>query len=66
MRFPWQRSQRPQEAAAEHAAEGARRHLERVKAETPKYRALAHSLIEIQRANHLGEAAAKVLRGDHK
>lgn len=38
--------------------------LARVRSETPKYKALALSLIEIQRTNHLGQRAAQVLRGE--
>lgn len=59
----WRRRTRP-------ATEGTRarikaeRELEKTKAETPKYRALAESLVEIQRRNHLGMSAARVLRGD--
>ena len=42
----------------------AERELQKTKAETPKYRALAESLAEIQRINHLGMNAARILRGD--
>lgn len=42
----------------------AERELARVQAETPKYKALAMALVEIQRTNHLGQRAAQVLRGE--
>lgn len=38
--------------------------LEEVRARTPSIVALAQSLIEIQRTNHLGQQAARVLRGE--
>jgi hypothetical protein len=49
---------------ARQAAEDARVQLDEVKAVTPRYRELAQRLVEIQRVNHLGAAAARVLRGD--
>lgn len=49
---------------AERSAAAAADHLREVEARTPKVRALARSLIEIQQTNHLGASAAKILRGD--
>lgn len=58
----WNRSRSPSEAT--RAREQAERDLEAVRAETPKYRAMARSLIEVQTVNHLGQNAARVLRGE--
>lgn len=59
MRLPWRHIRE-----AEQSAEQAEQRLEAVKAETPKIRALAQSLVQIQRTNHLGANAARILRGD--
>lgn len=58
----FKRRRGPSEATA--ARIKAQRELEATRAETPKYRELAASLIEIQRKNHLGLNAARMLRGD--
>lgn len=54
----------PPPSEATQARERAERELEAVRAETPKIRELALSLIEIQKTNHLGQTAARVLRGE--
>lgn len=63
MRF-WRRPRDPAPSEATRARKKAERDLEATKAETPKYAALARSLIEIQQVNHLGQNAARVLRGE--
>ena len=65
MRFPWQRD-KPPRTEGTRAREKAERDLEAIKAETPKYRALAAALIEIQDRNHLGYNAARILRGEKR
>lgn len=51
-------------AEAARARAQAERDLAATKAQTPAYRALAKSLVEIQQVNHLGLNAARILRGD--
>lgn len=58
----WRRHDKPSEAT--RARLKAERDLAAVKAETPKYRALAEALIEGQQINHLGLNAAKMIRGE--
>lgn len=60
----WRDHSPPRPSEATRARQQAERDLAAAKAETPKYAALAHSLIEIQRRNHLGESAARILRGE--
>lgn len=59
----WRRNHRDAEKAAA-ARRKAERDLAAAKAETPAYKALAVSLIDIQRKNHLGLNAARMLRGE--
>lgn len=54
----------PIPSEATRARRKAERDLEATKAETPKIRELAQALIEIQKVNHLGATAARVLRGE--
>jgi hypothetical protein len=49
---------------AKKARIDAERALRAAKRETPKYRELAESLIDIQQKNHLGLNAARMLRGE--
>jgi hypothetical protein len=58
----WRRNKEP--SAAERARIKAERDLAATRAETPKYRDLARSFIEIREVNHLGQTAAQVLRGE--
>lgn len=58
----WRGRDKPSEAT--RARLKAERDLEATKAETPAYKALAASLVEIQRKNHLGLNAARMLRGE--
>jgi hypothetical protein len=60
----WRRRKSTPPSEATRARLKAERDLQAVKAETPKYRALAESLIEIQRVNHLGMRAHNLLRGE--
>lgn len=62
LRFWRRKDATPSEAT--HARIKAERDLARTRAETPKYRAWAETFVEIQRVNHLGQSAAKVLRGE--
>lgn len=55
-------SEKPSEAA--RAREQAERELEKVRAKTPWYREWAGTFVEIQEVNHLGQKAARVLRGE--
>lgn len=59
----WRRRPKPPSEATQ-ARIKAERDLAKTKAETPRIRELALSLIEIQQSNHLGHAAARVLRGE--
>lgn len=60
----WRKRPAVAQSEATQARIQAERDLAAVKAETPKYRALAAAFIEIQRTNHLGQTAARVLRGE--
>lgn len=60
----WHRREPGPSREAVEAHKKAERALAATRAQTPFYRELAESLIEIQRTNHLGQAAARVLRGD--
>ena len=59
----WFKRHDHRQSEATLAREKAERELERTKAETPMYRALAQSLVEVQRENHLGARIADVFRG---
>lgn len=60
----WFHKHRRVPSEATRARLKAEQDLAATKAETATYRALAQSLIEIQRVNHLGQSAARVLRGE--
>lgn len=60
----WLSRRRPEPSEATRARIKAEHDLERVKSETPKYRAMGQAFVEIQRVNHLGYNAARVLRGE--
>lgn len=62
----WRRKQRTRDKPSEatQARLQAERDLEAVRAETPKYLAMAAAFIEIQKTNHLGQTAARLLRGE--
>lgn len=49
---------------ATQARQQAELDLEAARARTPRIRDLAQALIEIQQTNHLGQSAARVLRGE--
>lgn len=61
---PFWRRNRHDALYAKKARIDAERALRAAQRETPKYRALAESLIDIQQKNHLGLNAARMLRGD--
>lgn len=63
MTFFWRRNHKDANKAAS-ARIKAERELAQARAETPAYRKLAVSLIEIQQKNHLGLNAARILRGE--
>lgn len=62
MRSIWKRERGPSEAT--RAREQAERDLAATKAETAPIKAFAARLLEVQKVNHLGEGAHRVLRGD--
>jgi hypothetical protein len=62
MRFFHKRDREPSEATRARIL--AEQELKNTRAQTPKYRALAQSLIHIQEVNHLGQNAARALRGE--
>jgi hypothetical protein len=59
----WRRP-KPKHTEGTKARAKAEVELAKTKAETPQYAALAASLIEVQRTNHLGSSAARILRGE--
>lgn len=61
MRFPWQR-RKPGPTGGEIARKKAERDLQAVREETPRYEALASSLRQMVRDNHLGEALTNAFR----
>lgn len=61
---PFRRRKCREPSEATKAREQAEKALEETRAETPRFAAFARSFIEIQEVNHLGQTAAKVLRGD--
>jgi hypothetical protein len=61
----WRRTRDPRPSEATTARIQAERDLEATKAETPRYRGIAQRHMEIQRVNHLGLSAAKILRGEN-
>jgi hypothetical protein len=61
----WRRPEPKPVSEATKARMQAERDLVSTKAETVKYRQLAESFIEYQRVNHLGQSAARILRGDN-
>lgn len=65
LRF-WRREPPPTLTEAQAARIAAERELERTKAETPWYEAVAKRHQEIQRVNHLGLNAVRAIRGDTK
>lgn len=66
MRFPFPRKPSEPSPEATAAVKRAEAALERARRETPKLRAIAESLREVQRRNHLAEAFEHALRGHHQ
>lgn len=69
MRWPWSHKQRtppPAVVQARQAREEAERDLERVRAETPMYRALGESLRELREKNHFALAFEATFREDRR
>lgn len=62
----WRRRRDTGPSEATRARIQAERELERTRAETPWYRALAERHREIQRINHLGLNAVRAIRGDDR
>lgn len=62
LRF-WRNQREPSDEAT-RARLKAERDLAATRAETPEYLALARRLVKVQEVNHLGQTAAKVLRGE--
>lgn len=60
---PWRRNRRDA-LQAKKARIQAERELLAARRNTAKVKALAESLIEIQRINHLGLSAAQIIRGE--
>jgi hypothetical protein len=58
----WHRNREPSEATL--SREEAEQALAATRAETAKYAATARRLLQIQEVNHLGQTAARVLRGE--
>jgi hypothetical protein len=61
---PFWRRNKADALTAKKARIEAERGLRAARRETPKYRELAESLIDIQQKNHLGINAARMLRGE--